>query len=113
MGEHVENLKCLACQQTLVKKYIMQLKHGIGIAEQLKRRSVATVALCGWGRHRSPAVVRLLKEIAERNGYVCDEPVHLSRHAWHEYLCYWCPECQPGHPAKDELFDEMAKLWDG
>ena len=71
------------------------------------RDTIRVVCVCDHGIHQSVAVSTILQAVYANMGFNSKGPFHLSKAAWHKYVCDRCKDCKP-NDRKDELFQDFA-----
>ena len=71
------------------------------------RDTIRVVCTCDHGIHQSVAVSTILQAVYANMGFNSKGPFHLSKAAWHKYVCDRCKDCKP-NDRKDELFEDFA-----
>ena len=71
------------------------------------RDTIRVVCTCDHGIHQSVAVSTILQGVYANMGFNSKGPFHLSKAAWHKYVCDRCKDCKP-NDRKDELFEDFA-----
>ena len=118
IGEHYENLlTAMVGDPDRFGKDLTYIKRELQnqLSEKISEehpRDINIGFMCGYGRHRSVAMCRLVLEVLRRQGFTrVDGPVHLHRASWRTTQCTDCEQCDPQHSRKQQLYDIALARW--